>query len=103
MPTRAYWQFYKEIIPFILIFTVICKIIFGAVTGVFVFLTFGIFIGFLAFWLLKKDEFYFYYNIGLTKWKLFKGVFLINLVVGTPIIVLVLIIISLLFGDSSII
>ncbi len=103
MPTRAYWQFYKEVLPFVIVFTLLGKIIFGSATALAMFLILGIAIGFLAFYLLKKDQFYFYYNLGLTKWKLFKAVFVINLIVGTPVIILLLIISSFLFGNSSVI
>jgi len=103
MLIRAYWQFYKDLLPFIFAFTMLSKIIFGSITALLMFLTLGIFIGFLAFYLLKKDQFYFYYNLGITKLKLLKVVFLINLIIGTPIIILVLLLTSILFGDTSII
>tara|TARA_R110002072_G_scaffold23949_2_gene81977 strand:+ start:90597 stop:90908 length:312 start_codon:yes stop_codon:yes gene_type:complete len=103
MNIRAYWQFYKEVLPFILVFTLLSKIIFGNISAMVVFLLVGVVIGFLAFSLLKKEQFYFYYNLGITKWKLFKTVFVINLIVGSPIVIVLLILSSFLFGNSSVI
>ena len=102
-PTRALWNFYKDILLYIVGFTILSKIVFGNLTAVLIFITIGVFVGFLAFYLLKKQEFYFYYNLGYTKWKLFKVVFLINLVVGTPIVITVLTVATILFGDFKII
>lgn len=102
MPIRAYIQFYKDIIPFVLIFTILSKILFGSISAIIIFLTIGIGIGFLAFSLLKKQEFYFYYNLGITKWKLFKSVFFINLIIGTPLLILFFLTLSFIFGDFRI-
>jgi len=95
---RAYWLFYKDIFPFIITFTLITKVFSGILTAIILFLTLGIGIGFLAYGLVKKKEYYFYYNLGLTKWKLFKVVFFINLIVGAPIVFIFLLIISWLFN-----
>ena len=102
MPIRAYIQFYKNIIPFVLAFTLLSKILFGSFPAIIIFLTLGIGIGFLAFSLIKKKEFYFYYNLGITKWNLFKSVFLINLIVGTPLLIVLFLTISYIFGDFRI-
>ena len=102
MPIRAYIQFYKDIIPFVLVFTLLSKVLFGSLPAIIIFLTIGIGIGFLAFSLLKNKEFYFYYNLGITKWNLFKSVFLINLIVGTPILILFFLTLSYIFGDFRI-
>jgi|TARA_R110002110_G_scaffold196658_1_gene406557 hypothetical protein len=63
----------------------------------------GVFIGFFAFNLIKKQEFYFYHNLGFSKWKLFKVAFILNLVLGTPIVIITLVIITMLFGDFKLI
>ncbi|PHS64137.1 MAG: hypothetical protein COB12_08355 [Flavobacterium sp.] len=103
MPIRAYFQFYKDVILYILIFTFICMLLFGIAAAFLIFTTLGIFIGFLVFELLNKEEYYFYYNLGITKWKLFKVVFLINLIIGTPIVLVLLLITSYFIGNTSII
>jgi len=103
MKTRAYWQFYKDIFPFIVAFTIICMMGLGMYWGFLLFSTIGLLIGFLVFELLKKEEYYFYYNLGITKWKLFKAVFIINLIIGAPIVLILLLITSYIFGNTSII
>ena len=103
IPTRALWNFYKDIFLYIVAFTILSKIVFGNVAAVLIFITLGVFIGFFAFYVLKRQEFYFYYNLGYTKWKLFKVVFLINLVVGMPIVIIILTITTILFGDFRLI
>lgn len=102
MNTRAYFQIYKDIFPFVFIFTLLSKILFGSFPAIIIFTTVAIGFGFLAFSLLKKNEFYFYYNLGISKWKLLKSVFLINLIFGTPLLILIFIIISYIFGDFRI-
>jgi hypothetical protein len=102
-PTRALWNFYKDIFLYIVAFTVLSKVVFGNFSAVLIFITISVFAGFMAFYLLKKQEFYFYYNLGYTRWKLFKGVFLINLVLGTPIVIITLVIVTMLFGDFKLI
>ncbi len=77
--------------------------LFGIAAAFLIFTTLGIFIGFLVFELLKKEEYYFYYNSGITKWKLFKAVFLINLIIGAPIVLIFLLITSYFIGNTSII
>ncbi len=102
MNTRAYIQFYKDIFPFVFIFTLLSKILFGSIPAIILFTTLAIAFGFLAFSLLRKKEFYFYYNLGITKWKLLKSVFFINLIIGTPLLILLFLIISYIFGDFRI-
>ena len=103
MPIRAYLQFYKDVILYILIFTFISMALFGMVAAFLIFITIGIFIGFLVFELLKKEQYYFYYNLGISKWELFKAVFLINLIIGTPIVLILLLISTFFIGNTSII
>ena len=103
MPTRALWNFYKTILPYVLVFTLLCKIVFGSFIAFFLFLSIGVLVGFFAFGLIKRQEFYFYYNLGYTKKKLLKVAFLINLLVGTPILITILILISFIFGDFKLI
>ena len=38
-----------------------------------------------AFQAFRNNEYIFYYNLGLTKWKLLKTVFLINLPMAIPV------------------
>jgi len=99
---RAYWQFYKTIFPFIIAFSILSMLYLGLIWGFLLFATIGLSIGFFGFRTFYNDQFYFYFNLGITKWKLFKASFLINLLVGIPIFSVLLIFISFLLGDIQI-
>jgi lipopolysaccharide export system permease protein len=64
MPIRAYLQFYKDVILYILIFTFICMLLFGITAAFLISTTLGIFIGFLVglgFFLFNRG----FNNIGI--------------------------------------
>lgn len=100
---RALWHFYKGILPFILAFTALCSLIFGPFIAFVLYILMGQVVGFGVFSLINKQEFYFYYNLGYTKWKLFKATFSFTIAIGTPIVIVLLIIIHLIFGDIKLI
>ncbi|AFL82477.1 hypothetical protein Aeqsu_3039 [Aequorivita sublithincola DSM 14238] len=99
---RAYWQFYKTIFPFIAAFSIMSLLYLGLLWAFVLFATAGLSIGFLGFQTFYYNQFYFYFNLGITKWKLFKVSFIINLLVGIPIFLVLLIIIRFLFGNIQI-
>jgi len=102
MHIRAYWQFYKSIFPFIAIFSILGVIYVGIAWGFVLFATLGLFFGFLGFLFFYNDQYYFYYNLGLTKKRLILGSIVINILVGVPIFSILLIFISFIFGDIQI-
>jgi hypothetical protein len=75
-------------------------VLFGWLLGIVLFCTLGVLIGFQAFKIFKADQFYFYFNLGITKKMLFKKVAIINLVVAIPVS-LIFLLISLLFGNLT--
>tara|TARA_R100000935_G_scaffold55682_2_gene85941 strand:- start:31447 stop:31710 length:264 start_codon:yes stop_codon:yes gene_type:complete len=75
--------------------------IFGVYWGYFLFCTLGVVIGYLGFANFRKGEFYSYYNLGITKWKLLKTSFIINLLVGLPIFLVFLALFLLIFGKTT--
>jgi len=98
MPIRAYLQFYKSIAPFIATFTVICTMGLGIYWGFLLCISLGLLIGFFGFSTFRKEEYYFYYNLGLNKLKLLKATFIINILVGIPFFFILLILKTLFFG-----
>lgn len=98
MNIRARWQFYKSIFPFVISFAMVAVIAVGVVWGFLLFCTLGLLFGFVGFSNFRKNEYYFYYNLGLTRWKLFKSSFVINLVIGLPIFAALLIFFTFVFG-----
>ncbi len=98
----AHWQFYKTIFPFIAGSGIMSTLIFGPIIGYILFLTIGLGIGWLGFISFNKNEFYFYFNLGIIKYNLFKFSFIINFLVGTPIYIILMILIFFIFGNLTI-
>jgi hypothetical protein len=99
---RAHWQFYKTIFPFIAAISLAC-IAFGGLFWAFIlFAVLGPIIGMLGFGVFYKDQFYFYYNLGITQTKLLGGSFIINLFLGVPIFGVLILIVSFFLGSFTI-
>ncbi|MCH9661486.1 MAG: hypothetical protein K0U54_11305 [Bacteroidetes bacterium] len=81
---------------------VVSVLLFGVIYGYLIFITLGIVVGVLGFETFRKNEYYFYYNKGFTRLKLIKASFAINLIASIPLFLIVLAI-SILFGNASII
>ena len=103
MNLRAHWQFYKTLSPFIAAFGLVSVVALGVLWGFAIFCTLGLWFGFVGFANFRKDEYYFYHNLGLTKWQLIKSSFVINLLVGLPIFILLTIFFLFIFGGFTII
>ena len=102
MNLRAHWQFYKTIFPFIAAFSLVGIVALGVLWGFVLFATLGLWFGFIGFKNFRKEEYYFYHNLGFTKWNLVKNSFFINLFVGIPIFTVLTIFFLFLFGDLTI-
>lgn len=85
MNLRAYWHFYQSIFPFCATFGVLAMLTVGLFWGFLFYATVGLWFGFFGFGVFRIREYYFYYNLGLTKWKLYRISFLLNLLVGIPV------------------
>tara|TARA_R110000822_G_scaffold42952_2_gene116341 strand:+ start:124 stop:435 length:312 start_codon:yes stop_codon:yes gene_type:complete len=101
MNIRAHWQYYKDIFPFIAGFGIICCIATNILWGFGLFCTLGLLFGFFGFRVFKNDEYYFYYNLGITKWNLLKISFFINLLIAIPLFSILLTCFYLSFGDFT--
>lgn len=102
MPIRAYFAFYKALFPFIAAVGCIALALFGVVWGYALYCTLGLIFGFVGFASFRKNEYYFYHNIGLTKSHLISRMFLINALVGIPVYILISILFFILFGGFRI-
>jgi hypothetical protein len=101
MNIRPYTQFYKSIFPFVAGFAFVGVMVFGVFWGFFFFVTIALGFGFVGFNTFKKNEWYTYQNLGITKWMLFKGSFFMNLVLGLPVFIFLFLLISFIIGDFS--
>ena len=85
MNLRAYWQFYRTMLPFCLAFGIVTMLAVGLLWGFLFFTIVGPLIGLLGFKAFRNGEYFFYYNLGLTKLKLFRVAFIFNLAVAIPV------------------
>lgn len=70
----------------------------GVNWGFLLFSTLGLLVGFIGFTTFKKDEYYFYYNLGITKWGLLKSSFIINILIGIPVFAILFLLNTFFFG-----
>lgn len=101
MHIRAHWQFYKTIFPFIAAFSLVCISFGGLFWAFLLFATLGPIIGLLGFRAFYRDQFYFYYNLGITKIRLTLVSILINLVLGIPIFGILILTLSFFLGSFA--
>ena len=87
----CFWKYYWDVTVYNLIFSLAVAIFHSWLWAFIVFGSYGIVIGLLAFGFLKNNEYYLYYNLGLTKRKLATSVLLINLMITAPIFIFVFI------------
>jgi len=99
MSLRPYWQFYKDIFPFVLATGLILMAFCGIFLGYMLYITFGLAMGFAGFNSFKKDEYYLYYNLGISKKKLAKISFAINAILGIPICLIIFTLYTIITGQ----
>ncbi len=92
MYSRAIWKYYLDVNMFTLPFS----LFFGFTSGIFwsliIFSSFGILIGYIGFGAFKKNEYFGYHNLGLTKMNLIKKVWTINTSISFLVLLIYIII-----------
>ena len=101
MSIRPYWEYYKGCFPFLLAIGLLVTIAFGFVWGVLCYVLLGPYLSGRAFQVSRNNEYVFYYNLGITKRKLLKMNFLINLVIAIPVAIILYILASSGVGFSG--
>ena len=99
---RAYWQFYKTIFPFIATFSLVCIAFGGLLWALILFASIGPVIGMVGFGIFYKEQYYFYYNLGITRSTLTGISYLINLLLGFPIFGVLILIVKFFIGNPTI-
>lgn len=79
MNYKAFVTYYTHVTFYNLCFAIVIAFIFSAFWAVLLFATLGNVIGFLAFGMIQKEEYYLYQNLGFTKFRLWVMVGLVNL------------------------
>ena len=88
---KIIWKYFLDINLFNLSFCLIFAFVFGILWSIFLFATFGIIVGYLGFKTFKSNEYYSYYNLGITKKHLLKRVLLYNATISFFIFIIYLI------------
>jgi hypothetical protein len=92
---KAIWKYFIDVN----IYNVIFSLIIAAYAGVFwfflTFASFGTIVGVLSFTYFKKQEYYFYYNLGYTRRRLIFQSWLINVSIAFAGIAVYLIVVNL--------
>jgi hypothetical protein len=78
MNTNPKLKYFLDINLYNSIFCLIISLISGFLWGLLMFMTIGIIVGFFGFRTFKENEYFAYYNLGLTKKDLIKNTFLMN-------------------------
>lgn len=88
MNQAAFLKYYRDFNIFNVVFSVINGIYFGTFSGLLIFCSFGMLIGYLGFDFFRKNEYHLYHNLGFSKRYLLKKVFLWNLILSVPLILI---------------
>ena len=86
----AFWKYFRDFNFYNLIFSILNVIFFGLGTGLVVYISFGMGVGYLGYRYFKKDEYFLYYNLGFTKKDLVKKVWIYNLLIVGPVLLIFL-------------
>ncbi len=94
MSIRPYWEYYKGCFPFLFAIGILVTIAFGFVWGILCYMLLGPYLSGRAFQAFRNNEYVFYYNLGITKWKLLKTTFFINLIIAVPVAIILYVLAS---------
>lgn len=79
---RAFFKFYIDSTRYNLAFSVLCFLIINPLAGIVSLPTYGLAIGLLCYRKFHGHQYYFYYNLGLSKQKLIITSMIINSVIA---------------------
>jgi hypothetical protein len=86
---RAFFKFYFDSTRYNLAFSILCFLIVNPLAGIISLPTYGLAISLLCYRQFHGHQYYFYYNLGITKQKLIIKSFIINLIIALPILLLI--------------
>jgi hypothetical protein len=83
--TWAFWKYYLDLTKFNFAISVILAFVIGPFGGIFLFLTGGMVLSLIAYSFFHANEYYLYYNLGLTRVRLVLTSYIVN--IGVAILV----------------
>lgn len=92
MYTKAILKYFLDVNLFNIAFCLVIGTFVGFFWSIITFSSFGVFFGLFGFKTFKNNEYYTYYNIGLTKTYLLKRVLMLNLCISILVFLIYLII-----------
>lgn len=80
------WRYYWDVTKFNLAFSLVCVPFVGIYQTILIFAVFGTPLGLLGYQYFYKNEYYGYYNLGFTKGRLIRFVWIVNSLLSLPIL-----------------
>ncbi|GAB3492286.1 hypothetical protein GCM10027341_06260 [Spirosoma knui] len=77
--TRAFWKFYTDLTKFNLGLSLLVTFVKSPVEGILLFVTGGMLLSLIAYEYFHSHEYYLYHNLGLTRMRLIRKAWLLNL------------------------
>jgi hypothetical protein len=87
---RAFLKFYVDSTRYNLAFSVLCFFLVNPLAGIVSFPTFGLAVGLLCYRKFQGHQYYFYYNLGITKRRLIAKSVAVNLAITLPMLLILL-------------
>lgn len=79
---RAFWKYYLDLTKFNFAISLLLAFVKGPSDGIFSFLTAGMVLSLIAYSFFHGNEYYLYYNLGLTKARLVLTSYLVNICIA---------------------
>lgn len=89
---RAFWNYYTDLNKYNIFFSLILGLVFGFIWGAISLFSFGLIFGYYGFQVFQAKNYYFYFNLGITKGTLLKTVLLVNFFFSTILLLIYFII-----------
>ena len=84
--SKIFRKYYFDVNIYNLALSIVFGYYYGTFYGLLIYGTFGTLVGILNFRFIKKDEYYMYQNLGISKSKLIRKVWIINLAITLPLL-----------------
>ena len=86
--SKAFLKFYFDSTRYNIAFSILCFLIVNPLAGIVSLPTYGLAIGLLCYRQFHGHQYYFYYNLGITKQRLIIKSLIINSIIALPILLL---------------
>ena len=84
--SSAKFKYYSDLTRYNLGFSILIGLIRGVNAGIITFGTFGMLVGLICYRYFQNNQYYFYYNLGLTKMNLFSVTWVVNFIIAAFIL-----------------